>query len=228
MPREDYSGYSLVIGRFQPLHNGHMDVLRRCSEESDHLIVGIGSAQYSHDPDNPFTAGERYMMLANSLRDEGIESFSIVPIEDLNRYSVWVAHVVSMVPPFKRVYTNNPMTRRLFEESGFEVRRSPMYNRDVYSGTEIRRRMAQGQEWRSLVPKAVAEVIDSIDGVGRMVDITGGAVGAPLRGRPSGIGSDGEGRHDVLRRILHRRDDRCRDDRGARILLVLPGKRGDV
>lgn len=180
MAFEEYSGHSLVIGRFQPLHYGHMEVLRKCAEESDHLIVGIGSAQSSHDPENPFTAGERYMMIANSLKDEGITDFSIVPVEDLNRYSVWVAHVVSMVPPFKRVYTNNPMTRRLFEEAGYEVRRSPMYNRDVYSGTEVRRRIAADEEWRSLVPRAVAEVIDAIDGVGRIKDITGGTVGAPL------------------------------------------------
>ncbi len=180
MTRNDYSGYSLVIGRFQPLHNGHMEVLRKCAEESDHLIIGIGSAQYSHDPDNPFTAGERYKMLSDSLRDESIAEFSIVPVEDLNRYSVWVAHVVSMVPPFKRVYSNNSMTRRLFEEAGYEVRRSPMYNRNIYSGTEVRRRITTGEEWRDLVPPAVVEIIDAVDGVGRIKDITGGSAGAPL------------------------------------------------
>lgn len=180
MSRNDYSGYSLVVGRFQPFHHGHMEVIRKCAEESEHLVVGIGSAQYSHDPDNPFTAGERYLMINNSLIDEGITNYSIVPMEDLNRYSVWVAHVVSMSPPFKRVYTNNSLTKRLFEESGFEVRNSPLYNRSVYSGTEIRRRMVNGEEWRSLVPKAVAEVIDDIDGVSRLVDITRGTDNAPL------------------------------------------------
>lgn len=180
MSRNDYSGYSLVVGRFQPLHQGHMDVIRKCASESEHLVIGIGSAQSSHDPNDPFTAGERYLMINNSLEDEGIRNYSIVPMEDLNRYSVWVAHVVSMAPPFKRVYTNNPLTKRLFEEAGFEVRNSPLYNRSVYSGTEIRRRMVQGEEWRSLVPKAVAEVIDDIDGVGRLKDITGGRDNAPL------------------------------------------------
>ncbi len=180
MGMDEYSEHSLVIGRFQPLHNGHMEVLRKCSEESEHLIVAIGSAQCSHDPGNPFTAGERYRMISDSLKDEGIESFSIVPVEDLNRYSVWVAHVVSMVPPFGRVYSNNPMTRRLFLEAGFEVRKSPLYNRSVYSGTEVRRRMVAGEEWRPLVPAAVADVIDSIDGVGRLRDISEGSSGAPL------------------------------------------------
>lgn len=173
MSRKDYSGNSLVVGRFQPLHNGHMDVIRKCAMESDHLVIGIGSAQYSHDPSDPFTAGERYLMIQNSLTDEGIYNYSIVPMEDLNRFSVWVSHVVSMSPPFRRVYTNNPLTKRLFLEAGYEVRNSPLYNREVYSGTEIRRRIVAGEEWRSLVPKAVSEVMDDIDGVGRLVDITG-------------------------------------------------------
>jgi nicotinamide-nucleotide adenylyltransferase len=60
---DDFSRYSLVIGRFQPLHLGHMDVIRKCADESDHLTIGIGSAQYSHTVDNPFSAGERYLMI---------------------------------------------------------------------------------------------------------------------------------------------------------------------
>ena len=122
--KKEYDGYSLVVGRFQPLHKGHMDVIRKCAEASEHITIGIGSAQYSHTPQNPFTAGERYMMINKALRDEGISNYSIVPIEDLNRYPVWVAHVVSLVPPFKTVYTNNPLTRRLFEEAGFDEMRS--------------------------------------------------------------------------------------------------------
>lgn len=162
---------SLVIGRFQPLHLGHMEVIRKCASESDHLTVGIGSAQYSHLPENPFTAGERYQMIQGALEEAGIDNYSIVPVEDLNRYSVWVSHVVSMCPPFDCVYSNNPFTRRLFSEAGFEVRESPLYSRKVYSGTEVRRRMIEGEDWRPLVPKAVAKVIDEIDGVGRVRDI---------------------------------------------------------
>ena len=178
--RSDYDNFSLVVGRFQPLHKGHMDVILKCAEESDHLTIGIGSAQYSHTPENPFTAGERYMMINKALRDEGIGNYSIVPIEDLNRYPIWVAHVVSLVPPFRRVYSNNPLTKRLFQESGFEVRDSPLYNRDVFSGTEIRRRIINDEEWRTLVPSAVAEVIDAIDGVNRIKQISSGVNDAPL------------------------------------------------
>ncbi len=164
---------ALIVGRFQPLHNGHLEVIRKVASECDRMIIGIGSAQYSHSCDNPFTAGERYLMISEALRDEGITNVSIVPIEDLNRYSVWVSHVVSMCPPFSKVYSNNSTTRRPFEEAGFELHDSPLYNRKEYSGTEVRKRMAEGGDWESLVPKAVAKVIKDIDGISRIRELTG-------------------------------------------------------
>ncbi len=161
----------LLIGRFQPFHLGHLEVVRKIAKECDELIIGIGSAQISHTFDNPFTAGERHLMISRALRDEGIRDFFLVPIVDINQYGVWVSHVRSMVPPFERVYTNNPLTRRLFSEAGYEVSASPMFNRSQYSGTEIRRRMVSGNDWKKFVPNAVAEVIESIDGVKRLRDL---------------------------------------------------------
>ncbi|MCL2712485.1 MAG: nicotinamide-nucleotide adenylyltransferase [Methanomassiliicoccaceae archaeon] len=159
---------SLIIGRFQPFHNGHLETILKISEESEEFTIGIGSAQYSHTSNNPFTAGERYRMIADSLKDAGVDNAYIVPIEDLNRYSVWVSHVVSMSPPFTVVYSNNSLTRRLFLEAGYKIRDSPLYKRSEYSGREVRRRMLHDENWKILVPKAVADVIDDIDGVGRM------------------------------------------------------------
>jgi nicotinamide-nucleotide adenylyltransferase len=168
MPARRHEKDSLIIGRFQPFHNGHMEVIRKISKVSETLTIGIGSAQYSHTVNNPFTAGERYRMISNSLKDTGITNAYIVPIEDLNRYSVWVSHVVSMSPPFSVVYSNNSLTRRLFLEAGYKIKDSPLYNRSEYSGTEVRRRMLSDEDWRSLVPKAVADVMDDIDGIGRI------------------------------------------------------------
>jgi len=167
---------ALIIGRFQPFHKGHLEVIRTISEECDTITIGIGSAQYSHTLENPFTAGERHLMISRALKEVDLEDYFLVPIVDINRYAVWVAHVVSLVPPFKAIYSNNPLTRRLFEEAGYEVRDSPLFNREVYSGTEIRRRMIAGEDWMSAVPKAVAKVIDEIDGVNRLKDLTKGAM----------------------------------------------------
>ena len=168
-----HSNDALIIGRFQPLHNGHLEVIKKVASECDRIIIGIGSAQYSHSRDNPFTAGERYLMISETIKAEGIGNVSIVPVEDINRYSIWVSHVAAMCPPFSIVYSNNSITRRLFEEAGYELRDSPLYNRKEFSGTEVRRRMAEGGDWEKLVPKVVAKVINDIDGVSRIRELTG-------------------------------------------------------
>ncbi len=140
----------------------------------DELIVGIGGAQYSHTFENPFTAGERIFMIARALQHfvdtRGVKLY-ITPIEDVNRNSIWVSHIESMVPPFDMIYTNNPLSKRLFEEKGYQVRSMPLYNRELYSGTRIRELMVNEGEWKQLVPKEVVEVIEEVCGVKRLKEI---------------------------------------------------------
>ena len=155
------------IGRFQPYHNGHHRMVEEIAREVDELVLGIGSAGDSHSPRNPFTAGERVMMVSKSVSDFDIVSYA-VPIEDLDRNSVWVSHVQSMSPTFDVAYSNNPLVIQLFREAGVEVRQSPMFNRDVLEGTELRERMLSNGDWRSLVPASVVEVIEEIDGIERI------------------------------------------------------------
>ncbi|UPV99197.1 nicotinamide-nucleotide adenylyltransferase [Halorussus gelatinilyticus] len=155
------------IGRFQPYHNGHHNVVQSIAEEVDELVLGIGSAGDSHSQHDPFTAGERIMMITKSLVDSDLVTYA-VPIEDLDRNSVWVSHVQSMSPDFDVAYSNNPLVIRLFEEAGVEVRQSPMYDRHVLEGTEVRDRMIAGDDWESLVPDAVVEVVEETGGLERI------------------------------------------------------------
>ena len=172
---QDSRPTGLIIGRFQPLHKGHLEMIRKVSSECGMVIIGIGSAQYSHVPDNPFTSGERYSMIHQAVKADGIDNAVIVPIEDMHIYSLWVSKVRSLCPPFSVVYSNNKATIRLFKEAGYSVRSSPIYNREEFSGTEVRKRMAEGGDWKTLVPEKVAEVIDQIDGVARLRSIYGGS-----------------------------------------------------
>jgi nicotinamide-nucleotide adenylyltransferase len=49
----------LVIGRFQPFHNGHLELIKQIMNECEELVVVIGSAQFNYLAKDPFTAGER-------------------------------------------------------------------------------------------------------------------------------------------------------------------------
>lgn len=158
-------------GRFQPFHRGHRRFVERMAGEVDEVVVAIGSAQASHTGRNPFTAGERLTMVHRALADVAGRTY-VVPVEDLDRYPVWPAHVQALCPPFEAVYTNNPLVGRVCREARFAVRGVELIERERYRGTEIRRRMVDGDPWRDLVPDAVAAVVDEVDGVERLRRVT--------------------------------------------------------
>ncbi|UCE75464.1 MAG: nicotinamide-nucleotide adenylyltransferase [Methanomassiliicoccales archaeon] len=162
---------ALFLGRFQPFHCGHLRVVKEIAKKTEYLVIAMGSAQYSHSKENPFTSGERYTMISRTLNAEGIKNYHIVTLEDIHRYAVWVAHVVSHTPKFDVVYAHNPLSIRLFKEGGFEVVELELYKPELYSGTEIRRRMLAKEDWKNLVPKDVAEVIIEINGLSRLKEL---------------------------------------------------------
>jgi nicotinamide-nucleotide adenylyltransferase len=167
------SSRGLVIGRYQPFHNGHLEIIREIlnDPECDELVIAIGSAQESYTIENPYTAGERILMIDRSLKNEGYSNYLLIPIPDLNRYAVWVAHVESLVPRINIIYTNNKLTHRLFSERNYRIKTPNIYDRDKFSGTKIRQMMINDENWTELVPKPVAEIIKSIDGVKRLMEL---------------------------------------------------------
>lgn len=158
----------LIIGRFQPFHFGHLKLIETAEKNLDKLIIGIGSSQFSHTKENPFTAEERKRMLEESLNADESQKFQIIPIPDVNNDKIWVSHVRKLVPEFQVVYTNGALERKLFSDAGIEVKSTQIFNRDNYSGTEIRRRILEGEDWKELVPKGTLKVIEEINGEERI------------------------------------------------------------
>lgn len=161
----------LVIARFQPLHYGHLNVLKWCFSNFDEVIVVIGMASQSHTPENPFTAGERLLMLRETVKwaNLPLEKMVTVTLPTLEVSKVAIHYVKLYAPPFKCVVTLNPVIARIFIEEGYKVVEPPPINRSIYRGAYIRKLMSENNsEWRSLVPPPVAKIIDEIDGVNRV------------------------------------------------------------
>lgn len=165
---------AILIGRMQPVHNGHMQVINKILDEVDEIIIGIGSAQLSHEIKNPFTAGERIVMVNQALADENIDPsrYYIIPMEDINYNALWVSHIKLMTPPFSIVYSGNPLVKQLFYEEGFEVRQPPLYDRLHLSGTEVRKRMIEDSDWKKLVPNATVDLMNEINGLERLKNLS--------------------------------------------------------
>lgn len=164
----------ILIGRMQPVHNGHMQIIDKILEEVDEIIIGIGSAQLSHELKDPFTAGERIVMMNQALADRDIDPsrFYIIPMQDINFNAIWVAHVKMLTPPFSVVYSGNPLVKQLFAEEGYEVRQPPLYDRLHLSGSEVRRRILENENWKELVPKATVNLINEINGEERLKNLS--------------------------------------------------------
>jgi len=69
------------------------------------------------------------------------------------------------------VYSNEPLTFRLFLEAGYDVKSVQFYQRKLYTSTLVRERMLKGENWTKLVPKSVADFINEIDGLNRLQDL---------------------------------------------------------
>jgi nicotinamide-nucleotide adenylyltransferase len=163
----------LMIGRFQPVHSGHLKGIKEILKEVDDVIILIGSAQYSHSLNNPFTAGERIMMVHAALKESQLDlsRIFIIPLTDTNDNRIWVAHLVTSVPSFDVAYTHNPLVKRLLLESNIEVKSTSFWNREIYNATEVRNRILNGGNWEELVPPSVVKIIKDISGVERIQQI---------------------------------------------------------
>ena len=166
----------LYVGRFQPFHLGHLGAVKAVLSEVDELVVVIGSAQYSHNLNNPFTAGERLVMIRCALQGAklNLSKLWIVPVPDVHLHMLWVSAVEGYTPKFNVCFTNEPLTKRLFSEAGYPVKDIPFFDRKQYMSTVIREKMLQGDDgWKLLVPKSVADYISEIDGVNRLRALAG-------------------------------------------------------
>jgi nicotinamide-nucleotide adenylyltransferase len=161
----------LFIGRFQPFHKGHLVTVKFALEKVEHLVIVVGSAQKSHEPRNPFTAGERIRMIKESLdidSETDVRRILIIPIPDTDVHSLWTHQVDMLVPKYDVVFANDLFTLMLFREQGVKAIEAPLYRRNEMRATEIRRRMAADEIWEDLVPMSVSKVIKEINGVERV------------------------------------------------------------
>jgi len=113
-------------------------------------------------------------MIRRTLQEAGIDQsrFWIVPVPDVHLHMLWVAALEGYTPHFNVVYSNEPLTRRLFMEAGYDVKDIQFFERKIYSSTLVRERMVKDENWTALVPRAVAAFIREIDGVNRLRDLT--------------------------------------------------------
>jgi bifunctional NMN adenylyltransferase/nudix hydrolase len=67
----------VYIGRFQPVHNAHIEIIRRATHMARQVVIIVGSANQPRTYKNPFTSAERQCMIIDALRGIGDKECSI-------------------------------------------------------------------------------------------------------------------------------------------------------
>ena len=72
----------IFIGRFQPIHSGHIHALGIAASQVSKLYILVGSANQCRSIKNPWTYDERVNMIRSKLWANHITNIEIVPLND--------------------------------------------------------------------------------------------------------------------------------------------------
>lgn len=150
---------ALFIGRFQPIHEGHLSAIKEILGKFDEIAIIVGSSQENLTGRNPLTAGERIEMISAVLAANGFAGRAhVIPVPDTPESGLWPARVLSYAPKVDAVFTANDYTENLFEIYNASVKDGvKIINQKVVgkiSATAIREKIIKGDSsWEKMVPK---------------------------------------------------------------------------
>jgi nicotinamide-nucleotide adenylyltransferase len=132
----------LIIGRFQPLHKGHIYLIKEGLKIARTLVIGIGSANII-DFDNPFSAEERERTVKEMLKEEHLDEhiIKIVRLDDNPSDSIWLKQLLEKTGAIDVVIGNNERVKEIFENAGYQVQDVPYFKRDIYEGKKLREQL---------------------------------------------------------------------------------------
>ena len=173
---------ALFLGRFQPFHLGHADAIRQILGDPleqggvkgvTTLLIAIGSSQISHEPDNPFTAGERWQMIHKAMKDMGYDDdvFHIMPLADISHNHLWPYFVEQQLPPFSHVFSGSKWVLELFG-SLKNLQTTHLLQREPVTATDIRNAIISGENIDHLIPETTKQVLTEINAAERLKNIT--------------------------------------------------------
>lgn len=91
--------YLVYIGRFQPFHKGHLDVIQQALQISENIILVMGSHDRPRDIRNPFTTEERKVIITAGIGDDDLLSrIHYVPqVDHPYNEGRWISDIQSAV-----------------------------------------------------------------------------------------------------------------------------------
>lgn len=152
----------VFIGRFQPFHLAHKEVIDIALSMSRQVLLILGSAQDERSIKNPFSVAERKQMILASFAAQAQQRLIFVPIIDLYNNARWCQAVKSAVAEQVKPEDKVGLIGHFKDESSYYLRLFPEWPlveldnlKNALSATPLRAQYYQGEINQDSFPAAV-------------------------------------------------------------------------
>jgi bifunctional NMN adenylyltransferase/nudix hydrolase len=87
----------VLIGRFQPIHSAHLEIIKRATALTDNLVIITGSAAQPRTYKNPFTSAERAQMIKAATAGLSLYITVVPNIDTIYNDQAWAVRVQKIV-----------------------------------------------------------------------------------------------------------------------------------
>lgn len=120
----------VFIGRFQPCHNAHVEIIRRAAALAKQVVVIIGSSFQPRTYKNPFTADERAEMLRASITDIGDRIKIEYNRDSMYNDQAWATRVQELVGKHTHRGENVGIIGHSKDETSFYLKMFPQWKHE--------------------------------------------------------------------------------------------------
>lgn len=165
----DYK-HAVFVGRFQPFHDGHLQVIERGLEIAENVIVIVGSAHAAPSPKNPFTFEERKKMILDSIGEPNYERpgnrIKVFGVRDYYyNIDAWLMDIQAKIDSVTTPGEQIALIGQFRDASSYYLKLFPQWDHipietDSLNATEIRntllRQVPALGDWEGKVPEGEA------------------------------------------------------------------------
>jgi bifunctional NMN adenylyltransferase/nudix hydrolase len=118
----------VLIGRFQPLHNAHLEIIKRATALTDQLVIICGSANQPRTYKNPFTFDERAKMIKAATAGLSMQIYVESNTDTIYNDQAWAVRVQGIVSKYRVLGTKTGVIGHKKDESSFYLDMFPQWD----------------------------------------------------------------------------------------------------
>ncbi|MFW2160774.1 nicotinate-nicotinamide nucleotide adenylyltransferase [Acinetobacter beijerinckii] len=158
--------YLVFIGRFQPFHLAHLQTIEIALQQSQNVILALGSAQSERNIKNPFLAHEREQMILSNFSEDDQKRIHFVHVVDVYNDEKWVKQVKTLVNQVVQPNAKVGLIGHFKDESSYYLALFPEWEmveldslKDSISATPMREAYYRGEIQTEFFPEGTIEFL---------------------------------------------------------------------